>query len=140
MKEELEQIIEKALNDPNARQKVVIGKVDEKLAEEARKAGFDIEGYIHDIDVSGVRHAFRDHGNEKTESARGQVPITREDIKKIPEIIEKYDTVIFPGKDRSGLNLVKYSKTMSEGTTYYVEEIRTGRKTLTSKSMYKTKK
>ena len=140
IEKEIDEVIEKALNDPNARQKVKIGKVDDKLSNEAKKAGFNIEGYEHDIDVSGVKHAFNEHGNAAKEAQQGQIAVTDNDIKKIPDIIKSYDSVKFGEKDRSGMDLIVYSKKMTDGTTIYVEEIRTGKKTLTTKSMRKKKR
>jgi hypothetical protein len=136
---EIEQVIDKALNDPNARQKFVIGSVDKKLADAASKAGFSIDGYDHDLDVSGVRHAFLDHGNENKEASRGQIAITQEDIKKIPEVIKSYDTVEFPGKNKIGRDLIRYVKKMDDGTVFYVEEIRSKQKTLTIQTLWKGK-
>ena len=138
--QEIDQVIDKALNDPNARQKVDLGKVDKKLVDAAKKAGLDIEGYTHDIDVSGVRHALREHGNAKREGLRGQLAITKDDFRKIPDVIKNYDSVDFTGKTNLGREAILYKKERSDGVVYYVEEVRTGRKTLTIQTMYKQKK
>lgn len=139
-KEELKQIIEKAKENPNERQKLVIGKVSKQLEEKAKADGFNISGYSHDLDVSGTRHAIKGHSNPKAEESRGQIAITDEDFERIPDIIYDYDDVSFGEKDNKGTPLVKYEKTFADGTTIYVEEIRTRQNTLTIKTMYKTKK
>lgn len=136
---ELTQVIEKAKNNPTETHKLIIGKVSKKLEEKARINGFDIAGFNHDIDVSGTRHAFKEHGTEKTEKPRGQVPIDDNDFKNIPDVIYNYDEITFTGKNKTGLETITYKKKMKDNTIYYVEEIRTGRKTLTINTMYKHK-
>ena len=138
--EELEQVIDKAKNNPNERQKLVIGKVTDTLVQFAKENGFDIEDYKHNLDVSGTRHAFKEHGSEKTEIPRGQIPITDDDFKKIPEVIYKYDEVEFTGKNKIGRETLTYKKVFDDGTIMYVEEIRNKQKTLTIDTMYKHKK
>ena len=115
-KQELKQIIEKAKNLPNERQKLVIGKVSQKLANKAKE-----------------------HGKEKTEFPRGQIPIEDEDFEKIPDIIYSYDEIEFTGKNKIGLETITYKKKMPDNTIFYVEEIRNGQKTLTINTMYKHK-
>lgn len=136
---DIERIVDKAKNNPSEYEKVDLGDVSDRLKEDALKAGFDLSGYSHNIDVSGVRHAFLEHGNSKTEEKRGQKAITEEDIKKIPQIVEDYDHIEFPGKNAIGRDIIKYQKRYEDGTTFYVEEVRTGRKRLTIQTMYKRK-
>lgn len=131
--------IEKAKNSPNDKLKVSIGAVSSKLVAEARRNGFDIDGYSHDVDVSGVRHAFKQHGSNQ-EYKRGQIPINDEDIKRIPEVIYNFDKVTFGTKDSKGTDIITYEKRMDDGNVFYLEEIRTGRKTLTLKTMYKKRR
>lgn len=137
---ELKQVIKKAKENPNERQKLNIGKVSPKLEQEAEKRGFNLKGYTHDMDVSGVRHSIKEHGDEKKEALRGQIAITDEDYNKIPEIIYDYDEIDFTGKNKTGLETITYKKSFPDGTIAYVEEIRTGKKTLTINTMYKHKK
>ena len=135
-KQEVESVIEKAKNNPNERASVDVGDVSSKLTKDAKEQGYNISGYKHNVDVCGVRHAFNKHG-KPTEYKRGQIPLDDDDIKTIPEILYNYDEVIFGEKTRQGVDLIKYKKQMPDNTTFYVEEIRTGKKTLTTKTMYK---
>ena len=135
-KQEVESVIEKAKNNPNERASVDVGDVSSKLTKDAKEQGYDISGYKHNVDVCGVRHAFNKH-SKPTEYKRGQIPLDDDDIKAIPEILYNYDEVIFGEKTRKGVDLIKYKKQMPDNTTFYVEEIRTGKKTLTTKTMYK---
>lgn len=136
---ELNEVIKKAKESPNDRQKLIIGKVSSKLEKIAEENGFNIKGYNHDLDVSGTRHAIKDHGNSKSEEPRGQIAVTDEDFEKIPSVIYGYDNVSFGEFDKKGTPLIQYSKKFEDGTIIYVEEIRTRQKTLTIKSMWKTK-
>lgn len=138
-KEELKQVIDKAKDSPNERQNLSIGNVSPQLNEEAQKHGFNLEGYTHNMDVSGVRHTLKQHGDEKREENCGQIAITDEDFEKIPEIIYNYDEIDFTGKNKTGLETITYKKQFSDGSIAYVEEIRTGRKNLTINTMYKHK-
>lgn len=135
--EGIKEVIEKAHKTPSEHLTLDLGEVSEKIIKAAKEKGFNIEGYSHLLDVSGVRHAFLKHGVSGLEEARGQEAITDKDIFKIPEIIDSFDTIDFPGKNKIGRDLIRYSKRFKDGTTYYVEEIRTGKKKLAIQTLYK---
>lgn len=105
--------------------------------QEARIHGLDITGFTHAIDGSAIRHTFKNHGNEKREAGRGQVAVTESDIEAIPDILAAPDRVFYGMKNDIGRDLIAYQKAMPNGTTLYLEEVRTGRKTLTTQSMRK---
>lgn len=138
--QELKDFIQKAKANPNERTKINVGEVSAKLQQDAKAHGVDLTGYTHDLDVSGTRHAYKNHGNEKTEASRGQIAITDEDFEKIPDIVDDYDDIEFEEEDKKGTPLIKYRKNFDDNSTYYVEEIRTKHNKLTIKTMYKTKK
>jgi hypothetical protein len=79
-------------------------------------------------------------GNEATESARGQVAVTREDLLKLPEITDpaKADFVDYHHKTAEGLPAVLYKKRFN-GTTVVVEEVRARRGRLALKTLWKTR-
>ena len=131
------QLLEKAKNSPNERQVICIGKVSSKLNKYALQNNFDLTDYEHNIDVSGVRHAIKEHGSKKTEIPRGQIPIDDADFEKIPLILYSYDNVVFTGQNRIGRETITYEKKFPDGCIYYIEEIRQGKKTLTINTMYK---
>ena len=135
--EGIKEVVEKAHKTPSEHLTLDLGEVSEKIIKAAKEKGFNIEGYSHLLDVSGVRHAFLKHGVSGLKVARGQEAITDKDIFKIPEIIDSFDTIDFPGKNKIGRDLIRYSKRFKDGTTYYVEEIRTGKKKLAIQTLYK---
>ena len=94
--------------------------------------------YKHTLDNSAVRHAIKTHGSPK-EVLRGQIPITNDDLMRIPEIVSSYEALATE-KNKRGQNVIIYTKTMADGITFYVEEIRLGRHELAASTMYKKKK
>ncbi len=55
-----------------------IGSVSSELVAKAKESiGLDISDWQHSVDESGIRHTFKQHGNETTESKRGQRAVTK---------------------------------------------------------------
>jgi len=104
---------------------------------EAAEHGIDIAGYRHVIDGSAIRHTFKNHGNAQAEQVRGQVPITDADLESIPDILNAPDRTVYGLKNGIGRDMVVYLKKMADGTTVYLEEVRTKRRTLAAQSMRK---
>jgi hypothetical protein len=109
------------------------------LANILKENNLDVIGYKHDIDTREIRHAFNKHGEYGTKLAKNSIPITDNDIKNIPYIIENYDYIELGRKSAQGLDSIRYIKTMDNGTTYYVEEVRNKNKLLTMKTMWKVR-
>jgi hypothetical protein len=117
-----------------------VGKVSEELAFLAQKnISIDISRFRHNIDTSSVGHVKKNHGNAVVEGKRGQIAVTKDDFKIVPQIIYDWDYIAFGAKDPKNLNLIVYAKNMPDGSSLYLEEVRTGRKTLTTKSLRKYK-
>lgn len=53
------------------------------------------------------------------------------------EIVSSPDYIVFGTKTNQKLDAVVYVKQMADGTTYYLEEVRKGRETLTATTMWK---
>ena len=66
-----------------------------------------------------------------------QLPITDDDIKNIPDIVNSPNFLVYGTKSASNKDGIGYLKTMNDGTTYYVEEINDDDKQLVAKTMYK---
>ena len=134
--EELAAVLKAA---PNKAEKAVVGRVSPQLSTAAKEHGLNIDGYIHNIDTSAVQHARKRHGIPQREERRGQLAVTDDDFKNIPQIIYNPDFVAFGAKNNKGLDLIIYGKNMPDGSSVYVEEVRTGKKTLTTNSLRKYK-
>jgi len=124
----------------NGLKKTHLGKAEKWLVDEARKVGLDIEGFEHEITNEFVNHVRKNHGNEKTEAARGTVAIKEADFGKIAEIVMEPDFVIV-GARRKNEDFMIYVKGMENGTVLYFEEVLRGRtnRSLRGKTMYKLK-
>jgi len=125
--------------EASERRLVRYGIPTEEVAQAIRAAsGIEAGDFRHSVDSFGIRHILKEHGTEATELPRGQIPITAEDIARIPEIVSAPDSVSYAGKDKAGLDLIQYVKRDGDVLTY-VEEVRTGRRELVAKSMWKTR-
>jgi len=124
---------EKRDGNPN----FVLMPVSREAIEEAASVGWDLEGYSHAVDRSAILHIFKRHGDAAAESKRGQIAITDADIEAVPEVIGDPDYTVYGLSNKIGRDLVAYIKRMPDGSTLYLEEKRTGRKTLSAQSMRK---
>ncbi|MFZ1829070.1 MAG: hypothetical protein WAW42_09940 [Candidatus Competibacteraceae bacterium] len=113
----------------------IVGPIEASRLQQA--TGLDLNGYKHTVDSFAIRHALNEHGKE-SETQRGQTPLTKEDFSRIPEIVNAPDRVERGGKDATGNDLIRYAKRYN-GTTYYVEEVRTKRQELMAKTLWKTR-
>jgi phage-related protein (TIGR01555 family) len=126
-------------NASNRQRKVVYGAVGKEEA--ARLQGQaegmpDVSGYTRIIDNYAIRHIQAGHGDPNTESRRGQLAITKDDIAMIPDIVSSYDKA--EAIETGGRDGIGYTKRIN-GTVYYIEELRVGRKELAAVSMRKFK-
>ena len=134
----LRELIEQSLVIKDRLLKKNVGGVSDRLIEDLANCGVIVDAtYQHVVDNSAIRHAYAQHASE-SETLRGQVAITKEDIEAIPQILENYDD-LFTHKNRRGQDVVVYSKIYKDGTTMYVEEVRVGRKELAMDTIYKRK-
>ncbi len=101
------------------------------------KVDLDLTGYVRMVSVYDIIHVFNSHGDRYKEAARGQVHVIIDDFRLIPFILDKGEAIDF-GTDKQGLNFVKYRADL-QNKYFYVEIIRTGRKKLALKSMFKRK-
>lgn len=114
-----------------------LGQIDSAEAIRLKlDTGLDLNGYRHVIDSSAVRHIFNKHSNPLTEVKRGQIAVTESDFSRIPEILTSPDRIIYAGTNRIGRDVIIYEKRFN-GVTYYVEEVRTGRKVTALQTMDK---
>ncbi len=117
---------------PYERKAISVGKANPRATTIIKeKTGIDVSQFNHEVDNYALQHSFNKHSKDA-------MPLTKEDFRLIPDIIENPSSVAFGDKTKQGLNALKYSKRYN-GTTYYIEEVRTGNNTLSMTTMYKTK-
>lgn len=134
---EVQKVIKEAdKNIPDSKIKAGFGSVKKWLVTISNRFGLDVEGYKHIVDAQNIRHIFNRHG-EGNEQADNQIPVTDKDIANIPNIVNSPDYLVYGTKTDTGRDGIGYLKTIPDGTTYYVEEIRDKEKQLAAKTMYK---
>lgn len=133
-------LYDEAINsDTNVERVEAYSEVDaDEAARTQRDTGLDITGFEHALSLYSIRKAHKSHGNTDREDARGQMPLTREDIEALPTWIKRPDKRTNAGKTKQGLDTIR-SEHRQNGTTVVVEEIRAGKKQLVPKTMYKLK-
>jgi len=99
--------------------------------------GLDVEGYKHSVDCHSIRHIIKEHGNAKKEVSRGQLVVSENDIKRMPEIVAHFDKIEMRSKVR-GRERIRYTKRVN-GHIFYVEELRSDDKQLAAVTMWKKK-
>lgn len=85
----------------------------------------DVSGYHHEVGAYAAR-----------EASRGQLPLTAEDWAAIPDVLSAPDRVAYVERTRQGRDGIGYWKQIN-GHLLYVEEVRTGRRSLTAVTMRK---
>lgn len=104
--------------------------IDNQVAVEAAEAS----DYSHSISADVVRHIKNRRGND----ADGQLPITAEDLVRIPEIIANHDEVRTNLQNpKTGGQRVAYAKRSEDSLLIYLEEYVRSRNNLKGVSMWK---
>jgi hypothetical protein len=89
-------------------QRVAFHAIHPSEAEAIFKAtGLDLSGYAHYLDGSTWNHIVNEHVNEER---TGQLKVSEEYLKKLPEIVREFDLVASLGKNQKGFELVRFKK------------------------------
>ena len=120
-----EQEVDEALENSASKGNIIIGKTNNYIVNKVKQIlGVDIANRNHVLSKDYIRH-MKKHMNE---TSKNQIPITIEDIKKVPDIINNPDDVI-RGSDtlasdrKTTIPSIRYIKTDTEGRMYVVEAI-----------------
>ena len=115
-------------------------KLDKKESEKLQaETGLDLENYSHSISNIGIKHAWKQHGNEKNENLRGQEAITEKDLELIPEITLNYDSVHVSSEQSEGRPVLVYKKKMGVEYVYLEMVLGKNKKELRFKDLWKMK-
>jgi leucyl-tRNA synthetase len=135
---EVDNLIHRAFVDGKRPPYVVeFAAVSEILAEKIQAAANEnVFGFHHSLDVFAVRHIFNQHGNAAFEKARGNIAVTSEDLKRLPEILTTPDSVEFSAKQPRGFKRLIIKKRIN-GFIFIVEEARGKRRQLQIVTIYK---
>lgn len=90
------------------------------------------------IEVSSIIHSVRRHGNTEKEIINKQIAINFDDINLIPDIVNYFDSIKLGGiSEQTKLQTIKFMKKINDIYYFCICEIRTGRKKLGFKTLYK---
>ena len=113
---------------------IIDANIDDELLDLAAKHNIDLRGYKHVIETSGIQHAEKRHGKQ----SKDRKPLSIEDYLLVPYIIRNRDNVSFSTSKskRHDMHLLVYEKQIGVNY-YYVEEVRTGKRSLAFQTLYK---
>ena len=134
----LRELAEMARTNGNENKTVTLGVVSDKLASVLRGQNVPVDsGFTHTADMFAVRHAINRHGDAKVEKAQGQLALTASDVASFHSAINRPDAYIIGAKNPRKQDVVGYLKRLSDGNLLYLEEVRTGRRSLAMASARK---
>ncbi len=96
----------------------------------------DISDYVHALRDNDIRHIKNSHGEETNE----KYPVTIDDIKLIPWIVQNYDKVFVIRREKGKTGII-YVKVNEDGLIYFLEQVTTiygNEPLLVNKQMIKT--
>lgn len=123
--------IAEVVNTPSGKNSFVtlLRGTSDRVRNVVKKAiGIDVAGYNHTMDSSSIKHAVNRHAND-------DIPLRTEDFNLAPDIIKNADTIEYAGKNRKGLDVIRYTK-QYDNQIAYLEEVRNGRHQLATDTMY----
>lgn len=123
--------ITEVVNTPSGKNSFVtlLRGTSDRVRNVVKKAiGIDVAGYNHTMDSSSIKHAVNRHAND-------DIPLRTEDFNLAPDIIKNADTIEYAGKNRKGLDVIRYTK-QYDNQIAYLEEVRNGRHQLATDTMY----
>lgn len=137
-RDELGKLATMAVQPGNANRTVNLGPVSEGQIDLLVREGIPVTaGFTHSVDMFAVRHALNRHSDAKVEAKQGQLPLGDADVAAIPQVIASADALLLGAKTPRGQDIVGSLKRLPDGTVLYLEEVRSGRKTLAMTSMRK---
>lgn len=136
--EQFEAFVEKVLKNEDTNKKIYFGKIPNETAQMVHdKTGIDVSGYNIALKGYEIRKILlNSHGNENVEIARGQEPITIDDLKNIPSVITNPDNVSLSEKEYEGKPALLFEKTI-DGKNYVVAYVTRKHHDIAIQTMYK---
>ena len=136
-KQKVADLVRRVRADKGLREQVDLMPVSETAVVEAAEHGLDIVGYTHMLDSSAVNHVLNNHGNAKSEAARGQIGVKDSDFTAIINALENPDKVICGSQNNAGREQIAYISRLDDGSLLVLQEQRVGKRKLALMSMRK---
>ena len=96
-----------------------------------------LAGYSHSVGQSAIKHIRNRHGDGEVEGRRGQLPVTADDVARIPDIVTTYDDIRTDLKTDQGAQRVAYSKAVDDGVLVYIEDVSRKRNDMRGVTLWK---
>ena len=76
-----------------------LGELEQKTIDDIKAANpkMNVDSSVATVNTEQLQHSLNHHGNAEREAKRGQIAITKDDLKRIPEVLADYDSIL-PGK------------------------------------------
>ncbi len=131
-KEETDAFIERSLADSNFHSIRAFSKATDRMVKDiAEKSNIDVDGYYLELNSSDILHTAK-HKNELKEH---QIPLTEDDLKRLPEYMVNYDDVLEVKKQKDGSVKVWLGKKIN-GHSIVITIASKGRQSMALKSAY----
>ena len=137
-KKDVYRFIERSQKYPS-NAKLYFGKIGINAANRIKETlGVDVTNYNISLQTNAVRHIIKNHGNKFIESISGQIAVTSDDFKLIPQIVLNFDKAIKSGITENNNQALTFQKRI--GNIYYlVSYISSKNHNLEVKTMWKIK-
>lgn len=141
----INEFFERAQNTSDKFEKLYLGRISQELAEQVNQAvakanlDADVSNFDFVISNNTMRHIDNHHGINANEASRGQVPITKDNISMVKEIINNPDDIIFTGFSKDGKPAIAFKKDIN-GVATYVQNISQGKYRLDGKTFHQQQK
>ena len=102
-----------------------LGELEQKTIDDIKAANpkMNVDSSVATVNTEQLQHSLNHHGNAEREAKRGQIAITKDNLKRIPEVLADYDSIL-PGKgiaDGKNQESVIFRKKYPDGTVACVE-------------------
>jgi len=114
---DIDNYVEAAYINNNSEDYVKYAEISSRLID-AVSDEINIIGYVHALRDNDIRHIRNSHGEQTNE----KYPVSKEDLKRIPDIVANFDKV-YVKTNAAGKPGIVYVKVGPNDVTYYVEAV-----------------
>lgn len=138
-----EKRVDTALSNKQSNGKSNLGKVSDFAIKKIKTfLNIDVKNRNQILSDNDVRHILSQHGNDTVKTKGQQLDVVKEDIIKIPEIINNADNILKGNKNKDIItgeisDSIKYVKKYNDNTLYVVEVVPEKGNILKIKTMWK---
>lgn len=93
----------------------------QEIADIKAGLGIDVTGMVHEFTAGGIVHALKKHSHDSS-ARKGQLDLTKEDIKLALDVLDSYDRMEFKPKGRNQSSVI-YVKQYPHGEIHTVEQV-----------------